>query len=272
MYTGSIPVLASTYVARVAELVDAADLKSAGHCGRAGSIPASGTMLLQGATSCERSRLGRDLLNMPADTQALVQAKQIWLRRGGRELYGGIDLELRPGSHLWLRAPNGQGKTTLLRIVAGFITPEQGSLRWRGEKFTQRHEEDQQAISYLDERLGLSLDLSVQQNLSFNSKLLGHEDVEALLQRCQLTKLAHRPVRQLSTGQKKRCAMARLLAESAQVWLLDEPANGLDTDNRALLCELIEQHVEKGGACLFTSHDALPFQDNIPTEFSLTQP
>ncbi|MGJ8670544.1 MAG: heme ABC exporter ATP-binding protein CcmA [Oceanococcus sp.] len=208
---------------------------------------------------------------MSNNPQSLISAHDLWLRRGGRELFSGLSLELNQGGLTWLRAPNGRGKTTLLRILAGFIQPEQGALHWRGQAFALRHEENRQAISFLDEKLGLGRDLSVRQNLQFAVKLSGNTNFNQILLQLKLDKLAARPVGQLSTGQKKRCAMARLLAESAQVWLLDEPANGLDAENRALLCELIEQHLVKGGSCVFSSHDALPFQKHQPNELELEQ-
>lgn len=201
---------------------------------------------------------------MPATQQPLISLENLHLRRGERELFGGLGGSFNSGELCWLRAPNGSGKTSLLRILAGLITPDRGILRWRGDSYAARLDEPHQAISYLDDRLGLSRDLSVSQNLGYASGVGAGRPVKDILEKAALLELAERPVRYLSTGQKKRVALARLLAEGALVWLLDEPANGLDTANRALLSSLIETHLGEGGLCLFASHDALPWSAAAP--------
>ena len=130
-------------------------------------------------------------------------------------------------------------------------------MRWRGERFATRLDEPRQAISYLDDRLGLSRDLSVADNLHYIADTCGTQ-AAAVIDPLALGPLLERRVGQLSTGQKKRVGMARLLLENALVWLLDEPANGLDDANRARLSALIEAHRAQGGACVFASHDELP--------------
>lgn len=191
----------------------------------------------------------------------LISLTDIWLRRSERELYSGLHLELSVGELAWLCAPNGRGKTTLLRIIAGLLVPDQGQLRWKQSSFRLRHEEERTSIGLLDEKLGLTRDLSVLQNLQYFAALsdVSEAKTQAVIQRMKLESLAERAVGQLSTGQKKRVSMARMMLEDAQLWLLDEPANGLDAANRDLLCEIVSEHVESGGCCLFTSHDALPF-------------
>lgn len=195
---------------------------------------------------------------MPAN--AILAYNNLFLRRGDRELFRGLSGVLRAGEVAWLRAPNGRGKTTLLRVLAGLLRPDRGQLSWRGEEFAARLDEPHQAISYLDDRLGLSRDLSVTQNLEFTIGLADGPSLDTLLQRFALARLRHRAVRSLSTGQKKRVGLARLQAERSTVWLLDEPANGLDTENRQLLAELISEHAHAGGCCLFASHDELPVE------------
>ena len=191
--------------------------------------------------------------------ETVLSAGDLWLRRGDRELFGGYSITLGQSDVLWLRAPNGRGKTTLLRLLAGLVTPEEGWLQWRGQSFAARLDEPGQAISFLDDRLGLSRDLSVADNLHYVADMNGTA-LPPVSQQLALEGLLHRRVAQLSTGQKKRVGMARLLLENACVWLLDEPANGLDTLNRERLCGLIDAHRARGGVCVFASHDELPLQ------------
>lgn len=193
-------------------------------------------------------------MSMP---DSILSATDLWLRRGDRELFGGFSVDFEQGEVMWLHAPNGRGKTTLLRVLAGLVTPEAGGLLWRGQRFVTRLDESRQAISFLDERLGLSRDLSVQDNLRYVADTCGG-DMSHTVEHLDLQSLLPRRVGQLSTGQKKRVGMARLLLENAMVWLLDEPANGLDSDNRQRLGELIERHRLSGGICVFASHDELP--------------
>ena len=218
---------------------------------------------VQGDTSrfpdAEPARLrGCFFLILDVAEHPLLTIDKLSLRRGERELYAGLSARFDGGELWWLRGENGRGKTTLLRILAGFIAPESGQVSWRGEEFAARLDEPRQAISYLDDRLGLSRDLTVAQNLEFFAVTGSGRPAGELLLDLNLENLARRPVRQLSTGQKKRVGLARLLAEGSRVWLLDEPTNGLDEHNRGLLARLIEQHVTGGGLCVLASHDAVP--------------
>lgn len=190
----------------------------------------------------------------------LLAFSDLYLRRGERELFGGLSARFDAGEICWLRGENGRGKTTLLRILAGLITPESGRLSWRGDDFAARLDEPCQAISFLDERLGLCRDLSVEQNLDYACAAGAGGGVADLLEQLSLSALAQRPLRQLSTGQKKRVGLGRILAEGGLVWLLDEPANGLDTANRERLADLVQAHAAQGGLCLFASHDPLPLE------------
>ncbi len=200
------------------------------------------------------------------EKHGLLAFTDLYLRRGERELYGGLGGRFDSGDICWLRGENGRGKTTLLRILAGLITPESGQVYWRGREFAARLDEARQAISFLDERLGLCRDLTVEQNLRFACAAGAGGDVATLLEDLALAPLAQRPLRQLSTGQKKRVGLGRILAEGSLVWLLDEPANGLDAGNRTRLADLIRKHAAAGGLCLYASHEPLPLDGVIEME------
>ncbi len=187
----------------------------------------------------------------------LISVQNLHLRRGGRELFGGLDLTLNPGQIVWVRGANGSGKTTLLRICAGLQYLDAGRLLWRGQPFGQRLDEPTQAIVYLGERPGLSRDLSVRENLRYHAALAqtAESRVELALADFDLEGLANQLVRSLSTGQAKRSSLARLRLAGATIWLLDEPFNGLDADNRLRLGLLIAEHVAAGGSVLIASHE-----------------
>ncbi len=191
---------------------------------------------------------------------ALLTLDGLWLRRGGRELFAGLGLELEQGQLLAVSGPNGSGKTTLLRVLGGLQGMDRGALRWRGAEFEARLDEPGQALLYLGDRPGLARDLSVLENLEYHAALSAApaERVGDALATFALTALAGQAVRKLSTGQIKRTALARLLVSRARVWLLDEPFNGLDSDSRETLCAAIASHLAADGVAAIVSHD--PYQ------------
>lgn len=168
--------------------------------------------------------------------------------RGGRLLFQNLSLALAPGDALWVRGPNGVGKSSLLRLVAGLLRADTGSVT--------RHA----AIALADERAALDAELPLGQALAFWARLDGG-DAAAAMDRLALTTLAHVPVAYLSTGQRKRAVLARTIAAGAPLWLLDEPGNGLDTASLASLRAAIADHRGGGGALLFASHFDLDLPD-----------
>jgi heme exporter protein A len=160
-------------------------------------------------------------------------------RRGDRVLFAGLSLTLEPGAALHVRGPNGVGKSSLLRILAGLLTPFAGSVECRG------------GIALLDERPALDPQLPLGRALRFWEQL---DRAAADLAQLGLADLTDVPVRYLSTGQRKRAAMVRLIGQSAPIWLLDEPLNGLDTFAVALVERLVTEHCVGGGICVVASH------------------
>jgi heme exporter protein A len=145
---------------------------------------------------------------------------------------------------------NGCGKSSLLRVAAGLLPPYAG-LVVRGA-----------AAALVDEAPALDHDRTVSEALAFWARLCGSVmPVGAALDNVGLIHLAEVPVRILSTGQRKRAALARLLIEDRRLWLLDEPANGLDGDGIAMLLSLVAAHRQNGGAVLFASHQRLAVPD-----------
>ena len=175
----------------------------------------------------------------------LLAFEGVTLRRGGRLLFEGLDLTLGPGEALHVSGPNGSGKTSLIRLAAGLLRAEKG----RVERST---------LALADEAAALDRELPLGRALAFWARLQGSpERLQTAIYAMGLAGLADVPVRLLSSGQSKRATLARVAASSAQLWLLDEPLNGLDSDSIERLGALIDSHRSAGGAVLAASHSPL---------------
>lgn len=181
---------------------------------------------------------------MQAPIPALT-AHDLACRRGDRVLFRRLSLALGPGEACHVTGANGAGKTTLIRALAGLTTPYAGAVRREG------------ALALLDERGGLDPDLPLGRALAFWFALDAAAEPAAVMARLKLAGLAEVPVRYLSTGQRKRAALARVLGQAAPIWLLDEPLSGLDTASQALVSELVREHCAGGGIALIASHQPL---------------
>lgn len=167
--------------------------------------------------------------------------------RGGRALFTGLGLALGAGDAVRVTGPNGAGKTSLLWILAGLLAAQAGEVRAEGR------------IALAGELAALDRDKPLEQALLYWARLDGggREEVKRGLEAMAMTPLAGIPVRMLSTGQRKRAALARVIAGRADIWLLDEPANGLDRDSRARLEAAIAAHRAAGGIVVVATHQPL---------------
>lgn len=173
--------------------------------------------------------------------------------RGGRVLFEGLSFALEAGGAALVSGPNGVGKSSLVRVAAGLLAPASGSVE-RGD------------CALLGEHAALDPELALGKALGFWAGLDGGAVMPAL-DAVGLGELAQVPVRFLSTGQRRRAGLARVVASGAKLWLLDEPANGLDTGSVALLERLIADHRAGGGAALVATH--LPISLPGATEIAL---
>jgi heme exporter protein A len=171
--------------------------------------------------------------------------------RGGRTLFDGVSFALTAGDALVVTGPNGVGKSSLLRLAADLLTAEDGTVSAVGR------------IALADEQTALDLALPLIDALDFWAALDGG-DPRAALASVALDHLAQVPMRMLSTGQKRRATLARTIAAQAEIWLLDEPANGLDRDAVAMLEGLIAAHRMQGGIAVIASHQSIAI-DNAQT-------
>ena len=174
---------------------------------------------------------------------------QVACARGGRLLFAGLSLSLDEGDAAVVTGPNGIGKSSLLRLAAGLIAPFEGRVARTGR------------MALMTEDIALDTERRLGEALSFWARLDGLAEpmarVAAALETVGLAALAEVPVRLLSTGQRRRAALARVLAAKAPLWLLDEPGNGLDVDGVAMLERAIAQHRSGGGAVMLTTHQPL---------------
>ena len=165
-------------------------------------------------------------------------------RRGDRVLFRGLGFALAQGEALHLAGPNGVGKSSLIRILAGLLRPYAGTVEREG------------ALALADERPALDGHLPLGRALEFwrNFDRANHATLDQAVDTLGLRNLLDVPVRYLSTGQRKRAALARTVLGGAPVWLLDEPLNGLDTATTAAVAGLVARHIEQGGIAVIASH------------------
>jgi heme exporter protein A len=176
--------------------------------------------------------------------------------RGGREVFSGLDFEASSGEALAVTGPNGSGKTSLLRLIAGLLTIADGSIGLAGGESELTLPEQ---AHYLGHRDALKSALSVMENLSFWRDFLGGEvfDAGASLAAVGLDHAAHLPAAYLSAGQRRRLSIARLLVVRRPVWLLDEPTNALDTAGQSMFAALMGDHLARGGLIIAATHAPL---------------
>ncbi|HEY3077904.1 MAG TPA: cytochrome c biogenesis heme-transporting ATPase CcmA [Burkholderiales bacterium] len=186
----------------------------------------------------------------------MLEATELECERGGRKLFRGLSFALAAGELLRVGGPNGSGKTSLLRILCGLLTPTQGEVRWKRAPIAELREDYSRALVYLGHAPAVKDELTPFENLDIACRLAGVQaHKEALAWALSAFAVPDLPVRKLSQGQRRRAALARLLlSESVPLWLLDEPFAALDTAAAAYTEELIGRHLAAGGSVVYTTH------------------
>lgn len=194
----------------------------------------------------------------------MLSVRDLKVSRGGIAILEGVSFALAAGGAAVLRGPNGIGKTTLLRTIAGLQPASAGSIDLPPE-----------GLAYAGHSDGLKATLTVAENLSFWARIFGQTRIGPALEAMDLAALAERPAQNLSAGQKRRLGLARLLVTGRRLWLLDEPTVSLDAASVALFAAAVRAHLAAGGAALMATHidlglgearvlDLAPYRARLP--------
>jgi len=177
----------------------------------------------------------------------MLSASNISFERYFEPVFQPVSFELEAGKLLLVTGANGCGKTTLIRVLAGILHVSAGRLENRAR-----------GMAYVGHYLAIKDDLSVTENLRFMRDFIGTSDraVHEVIYQVGLGRVAEQLARTLSAGQRKRCALARLLLSENELWLLDEPYSNLDQEGVELVDAMLNQHLSAGGACVLATHGA----------------
>jgi heme exporter protein A len=173
----------------------------------------------------------------------MLTVTDLSIARGGIPVLEGLNLTIGAGQAMVLRGPNGIGKTTLLRTIAGLQPPLSGQVDVTPE-----------SLVYAGHADGIKPTLTVTENLKFWAQAFGNRDISAAINAFALGSLAARPAGALSAGQKRRLGLARLLVTGRTIWVLDEPTVSLDTDAVAMFAAAVRAHLAQGGTALIATH------------------
>ncbi|OOF41322.1 heme ABC transporter ATP-binding protein CcmA [Rodentibacter trehalosifermentans] len=191
-----------------------------------------------------------------------LSIKNLACRRGERVLFRALSQEFKSGDFVQVEGHNGIGKTSLLRILAGLAQPLEGEVYWDGEPITKQREMYHQHLLYLGHLSGVKPELTAWENLQFYQRIsqatTGEEALWAVLEKVGLVGREDLPAAQLSAGQQRRIALARLWLSRSALWILDEPFTAIDKKGVDILTALFDEHTQQGGIVLLTSHQDVP--------------
>jgi heme exporter protein A len=192
-----------------------------------------------------------------------LSGRGIHVWRGDRHVLRNVSIDVLAGEVVHVAGPNGTGKTTLLRVLAGLLPAEEGHVGWRGRPIRSERDEFNAEMAYLGHENALKGDLTSFENLHYSIGVRRHLDgpeIDATLDHLGILRCRDLPARVLSAGQRRRLAMSRIMLLGASLWVLDEPFTNLDVAGVALFSGLIGDHVAAGGMAILAAHQGL----NVP--------
>ena len=203
----------------------------------------------------------------------MLEAHDLAARRGTARLFAGLGLRVGAGTALVVTGANGRGKTTLLRMLAGFTLPDAGEIRLDGAAVAPFSPTLRSAVTFAGNALALKDEFTARENLASLVELAGapatDAELDAALERVALASRRSLPARVLSQGQRRRIGLARLALSRRRVWILDEPVTALDTAGAALLADLVARHLDRGGLAVAATHAPLGLPPDRTRSLSL---
>ncbi|MGL4859996.1 MAG: cytochrome c biogenesis heme-transporting ATPase CcmA [Enterobacteriaceae bacterium] len=198
----------------------------------------------------------------------MLQAQALCCVRGERTLFEQLSFTISPGECVQISGRNGSGKTSLLRILAGLTQPQQGKVCWQGTPLTRCRSDYQHNLLYLGHQPGTKGVLTASENLQlYSDNTLSlqqkEEQIYTALAHAGLSGYEDLPASQLSAGQQRRVALARLWLSRASLWILDEPLTAIDQTGITHLCQLFARHSEAGGMVIITSHQPIDSMSDL---------
>lgn len=186
---------------------------------------------------------------------ALLKGQALTCIRGIRPIFSNLEFVLDAGQALVVQGPNGSGKSSLIKIIAGLLSPESGTLSIGDEDIIGDHDWISRNICYLAHKNGLKAEMTVAENMAFWAHLEDHEgDITGAAKTFGIAHCLDLPVGYLSSGQARRAALSRLVCHPASIWLLDEPTVGLDHAGVEMLSAIMNDHLKKGGRIITATH------------------
>ena len=187
----------------------------------------------------------------------MLHAERLTCIVDDRPLFAELTLSLAAGELLQVAGDNGAGKTSLLRILCGLARPESGVVSWQGQPLAKVRESFHRQLLWLGHKPGVNAALTADENLRFFFPASRLQQRESALAAVGLAGYEDLPLSQLSAGQQRRVALTRLWLTDAPLWILDEPLTAIDKQGVAELISLFEQHAQRGGMVLLTTHQDL---------------
>ncbi|GLP97712.1 cytochrome c biogenesis heme-transporting ATPase CcmA [Paraferrimonas sedimenticola] len=200
----------------------------------------------------------------PTSATPLLSARHLTCIREERILFDELSFDIGPGDIVQIEGPNGSGKTSLLRILAGLSRPYAGDVLYQQDNIVEARDAFNADLLYFGHLPGVKSELTAEENLDFNLKISGYSgfNTREILGKVNLTGFEEAPAGHLSAGQHRRTALARLWNSDCRIWILDEPFTAIDKRGVAELEQMLLNHAAQGGCVIITTHQDLSLEEN----------